>query len=44
VLLFMIAAGAIVVAPALELGMLWLNRRPPDAVPLHTLIAAGNFK
>ncbi|MFJ2677111.1 YbfB/YjiJ family MFS transporter [Pseudomonas sivasensis] len=43
-LLFMIAAGAIVVALALELVMLLLNRRPPDAVPPHTLIAAGNFK
>jgi MFS family permease len=43
-LLFMIAAGAIVIALALELGMLLLNRRPPDAVPTHTLIATGNFK
>lgn len=43
-LLFMIAAGAIVVALALELVMLLLNRRLPDAVPPHTLIAAGNFK
>ena len=43
-LLFMIAAGAIVVALALELGMIVLNRRPLDTVPTHTLIAAGNLK
>ena len=43
-LLFMIAAGAIVVALALEPGMRLLNRRPSDAVPTHTLIAAGNLK
>ncbi|WP_275113845.1 hypothetical protein [Pseudomonas sp. S35] len=43
-LLFIIAAGAIVVALALELGMFLLNRRPLDAVPTHTLIATGNFK
>lgn len=43
-LLFMIAAGAIVVALVLELGMILLNRRPLDAVPTHTLIAAGNLK
>lgn len=42
--LFMIAAGAIVVALALELGMRLLNRRPSAAVPPHTLIAAGNLK
>ena len=43
-LLFMIAAGAIVVALALEPGMRLLNRRPSDAVTTHTLIAAGNLK
>ncbi|MBN2978911.1 YbfB/YjiJ family MFS transporter [Pseudomonas lactucae] len=42
--LFVIAAAAIVVALALELGMLLLNRRPLDAVPTHTLIAAGTLK
>lgn len=42
--LFMIAAGAIVVALALELGMLLLNRRPLARVPTHTLIVAGNLK
>lgn len=40
----MIAAGATVVALALELGMFLLNRRPLDTVPTHTLIAAGNLK
>ncbi len=43
-LLFMIAAGAIVVALALELSMILLNRRPLGTVPPHTLIAAGNLK
>ncbi|VVO41930.1 YbfB/YjiJ family MFS transporter [Pseudomonas fluorescens] len=43
-LLFMIAAGAIVVALALELGMIMLNRRPLGTVPTHTLIAAGTLK
>ncbi len=43
-LLFMIAAGAIVVALALEPGMILLNRRPLGTVPTHTLIAAGNLK
>ena len=42
--LFTIAAGAIVIALLLELGMLLLNRKPSDAVPTHTLIVAGNFK
>lgn len=43
-LLFMIAAGAIVVALLLELGMLVLNRRPSDTVPLHTLTVTGLAK
>ncbi|MGA9703435.1 YbfB/YjiJ family MFS transporter [Pseudomonas sp.] len=43
-LLFMLAAGAIVVALVLELGMIVLNRRPLATVPTHTLIAAGNLK
>ncbi|KGE69902.1 MULTISPECIES: YbfB/YjiJ family MFS transporter [Pseudomonas] len=43
-LLFMIAAGAIVVALALELSMIMLNRRPLDTVPTPTLIAAGILK
>ena len=42
-LLFMIAAGAIVVALLLELGML-LNRRPSHTVPLHTLTVTGLAK
>ncbi len=40
-LLFVIAAGAIVVALLLELGMLALNRRPVATVPTHTLTATG---
>jgi predicted MFS family arabinose efflux permease len=40
-LLFMIAAGAIVVALMLELGLLFLNRRPSATVPTHTLTATG---
>ena len=43
-LLFVIAAVAIMVALALELGMILLNRRPLDTVPTHTLIAAGTLK
>ncbi|WLH81338.1 YbfB/YjiJ family MFS transporter [Pseudomonas sp. FP2335] len=43
-LLFMIAAGAIVVALMLELGMLQLNRRPFATVPTHTLTATGLAK
>lgn len=43
-LLSAIAADAIVVALALELGMIVLNRRPLDTVPTHTLIAAGTLK
>lgn len=43
-LLFMIAAGAIVVALLLELGMILLNRRPSEAVPTHTLIATGTLE
>jgi hypothetical protein len=43
-LLFMIAAGAIVVALMLELGMLQLNRRPFATVPPHTLTATGLAK
>lgn len=43
-LLFMIAAGAIVVALLLELGMLMLNRRPSATVPLHTLTVTGLAK
>ncbi|AUG07124.1 YbfB/YjiJ family MFS transporter [Pseudomonas sp. S09G 359] len=42
--LFLIAAAAIVVALALELGMILLNRRPLATVPTHTLIATGNLK
>ncbi len=42
--LFVIAVVAIVVALALEPGTILLNRRPPDAVPTHTLIATGNLK
>jgi len=41
VLLFLIAAGAIVVALLLEVGMIWLNRPPLATVPTHTLIATG---
>ncbi|AZF10580.1 putative MFS-type transporter [Pseudomonas sp. R2-37-08W] len=40
-LLFLIAAGAIVVALLLEAGMIWLNRRPLATVPTHTLIVTG---
>lgn len=43
-LLFVIAAGAIVVALALELGMIVLNRRPLDTVPTHTLPLTGFAK
>ncbi|MGF6099128.1 YbfB/YjiJ family MFS transporter [Pseudomonas sp. 18175] len=43
-LLFMIAAGAIVVALLLELGMFVLNRRPSDTVPLHTFTVTGIAK
>lgn len=43
-LLFMIAAGAIVVALMLELGTLQLNRRPFATVPTHTLTATGLAK
>lgn len=40
--LFVVAVVAIVVA--LALGTILLNRRPPDAVPTHTLIATGKLK
>ena len=40
----MIAAGAIVVALLLELGMILLNRRLSEAVPTHTLIATGTLE
>ena len=43
-LLFMIAAGAIVVALMLELGMILLNRRPLGTVPTHTLTVTGLAK
>lgn len=43
-LLFMIAAGAILAALLLELGMFVLNRRPSDTVPLHTFTATGIAK
>ncbi|TFY87672.1 YbfB/YjiJ family MFS transporter [Pseudomonas kairouanensis] len=42
--LFMLAAGAIVVALLLELGMRLLNRRPSAAVPNPTLIYTGLAK
>ena len=40
-LLFIVAAGAIVVALMLELGMILLNRRPLVTVPTHTLTVTG---
>ena len=43
VMLFMIAAGAIVVALMLEVGMILLNRRPFATVPTHKLIATGTL-